>query len=91
MTESPVGIAKSAKVSVLAAAVWLAVPASAAANAGTPLLWLSLFHLTVGNALIGIVEGFVVGRLLRVPISKAQIHGVAPPLESATDEAPSQE
>jgi hypothetical protein len=32
------------------------------ANMGTPLMWASLFHLTVGNALIGCFEGWLIAR-----------------------------
>lgn len=34
-------------------------PSRAPANAGTPLMWASFFHLVLGNALIGVLEGLV--------------------------------
>ncbi len=33
------------------------------ANAGTPLMWAEAFHLLVGNALIGLLEGWLLTRL----------------------------
>lgn len=35
------------------------VPHIASANAGTPLMWAGMFHLLVGNALIGFCEGAI--------------------------------
>jgi hypothetical protein len=35
------------------------LPVVALADAGTPLMWLNFFHLVIGNALIGILEGFI--------------------------------
>ena len=40
-------------------AALLAVPVSAEANAGTPLMWAGMFHLAIGNLLIGILEGWL--------------------------------
>ncbi len=40
-------------------------PAVAYADAGTPLLWATGFHLLIGNALIGIAEGMVLAALFR--------------------------
>ena len=37
----------------------LAIASPARADAGTPLMWASLFHLVIGNALIGVLEGLV--------------------------------
>lgn len=54
--------------SCVAAALTLAgvlAPQVAVANAGTPLLWATAFHLLFGNALIGLGEAWVVSRLLR--------------------------
>ncbi len=51
--------------------LWLPVivlaftPAVAYADAGTPLLWASGFHLLIGNAVIGIAEGLILWRLFR--------------------------
>lgn len=41
------------------------IPSLALANAGTPLLWLSMLHLVLGNAVIGIIEGLIVSKLLK--------------------------
>lgn len=40
-------------------------PAVAHADAGTPLIWASAFHLVLGNAVIGIAEGLVLAMLFR--------------------------
>jgi hypothetical protein len=53
----------------LAIFVMLAViltPSAALANAGTPLLWAGIFHLSLGNALIGIGEGLLLSKLFKV-------------------------
>lgn len=50
---------------VLMAAI-AALPATAAANAGTPLMWVSTVHLLFGNAIIGMVEATIILLLLRV-------------------------
>lgn len=49
----------------------LATPAVAWANAGTPLLWAGAFHLVFGNAVIGVLEGLVLARLLGRPRLRA--------------------
>ncbi|MFK7820167.1 MAG: hypothetical protein AB8G99_15710 [Planctomycetaceae bacterium] len=36
------------------------------ANAGTPLLWAGLFHLLIGNFIVGILEGLAVARLAKL-------------------------
>ncbi len=41
-------------------------PAAAFADAGTPLMWLEISHLLVGNVLIGVLEGFVIARIFKV-------------------------
>jgi len=38
----------------------LLFPSAAYANAGTPLMWASILHLVFGNAIIGLIEGFIV-------------------------------
>ena len=40
-------------------------PAVAYADAGTPLMWAGLFHLLIGNAIIGVGEGLILSRLFR--------------------------
>jgi hypothetical protein len=35
------------------------------ADAGTPLMWTSMLHLLVGNALIGVGEGLLLVRLFK--------------------------
>jgi len=41
-------------------------PAAVEANAGTPLMWLGAFHLVIGNAIIGIVEGLLIAVVFKV-------------------------
>ena len=48
-----------------------ALPQQASANAGTPLMWAEMLHLAIGNALIGLLEGFLLVWLFRVPRAKA--------------------
>ena len=40
-------------------------PAVAYADAGTPLMWASMFHLVIGNAILGIGEGLILSLLFR--------------------------
>lgn len=47
------------------------LPLEASANAGTPLLWATMIHLVIGNAIIGIFEGIVLARFFGVPNGKA--------------------
>lgn len=47
------------------------LPQHAWANAGTPLMWAGMIHLVIGNAVIGLLEGFLLGWLFRVPRGKA--------------------
>lgn len=46
------------------------LPATAWANAGTPLIWASILHLLFGNALIGVFEGFLLHGVFKIPKSK---------------------
>jgi hypothetical protein len=46
----------------------VAFPATASANAGTPLMWAGFLHLTIGNAVIGIFEGFLIARFWKLPM-----------------------
>jgi hypothetical protein len=52
-------------------------PVQAYANAGTPLMWAGLLHLVLGNALIGVGEGFLLARMFS--ISKAKSIGIMIP------------
>ena len=42
-------------------------PSIASANAGTPLMWATMLHLTFGNAIIGLIEGLLLWRLFQAP------------------------
>lgn len=46
-------------------AATLLTPTFAHANAGTPLMWAGMFHLVVGNAVIGVIEGLLLARLFK--------------------------
>lgn len=50
--------------------ILLCFPSSAWANMGTPLMWATMFHLAIGNALIGVCEGALLGYLFDVPRGK---------------------
>ncbi|WP_309400366.1 hypothetical protein [Cerasicoccus maritimus] len=43
--------------------LFVLLPLSASANAGTPLMWASMAHLVLGNALIGLGEGLLLAIL----------------------------
>ena len=45
----------------------LAFPLSGRADVGTPLMWAGILHLFIGNALIGLLEGYLISRLFRIP------------------------
>lgn len=45
----------------------LAVSSVAYANAGTPLMWAGIFHLAVGNAIIGLFEGVALALVFKLP------------------------
>lgn len=51
--------------------VALLAPQQAWANAGTPLLWTELLHLSLGNALIGCLEGSLLARMFGTSRPKA--------------------
>jgi len=44
----------------------LLFPTAAFADAGTPMMWLGVFHLFIGNALVGLGEGLLIAWLFRV-------------------------
>lgn len=46
------------------------LPTAALANAGTPLMWASMLHLVLGNLLIGLLEGYLLAKLFRLPKGK---------------------
>ena len=54
-------------ITVLALVGLLAFPEHALANAGTPLVWAGILHLTVGNFLIGWGEGWLLAWLVARP------------------------
>ncbi len=47
------------------------IPSTASANAGTPLMWAAMFHLVLGNAMIGLIEGLLLAWLFKCPKRKA--------------------
>lgn len=46
-------------------------PSIAEANVGTPLMWATMLHMFIGNALIGVLEGTLLARFYRVSAVKA--------------------
>ncbi|MGZ3769408.1 MAG: hypothetical protein ACXVCP_03040 [Bdellovibrio sp.] len=57
---------KHKKLSAFAFTQLLLIPSLAFADAGTPLLWLSMLHLVIGNAIIGVIEGRIVSKLFKI-------------------------
>jgi hypothetical protein len=53
------------------------LPQQASANAGTPLMWAGMFHLLIGNALIGLIEGVLLARFFKVSRTKAVVSMIA--------------
>ena len=51
-------------------ALLLLTPATAQANAGTPLMWATLLHLFIGNLLIGVFEGYILGAVFKLPMGR---------------------
>jgi len=49
----------------------LYLPTSAYADAGTALMWVTVFHLLIGNALIGILEGIVIAKIFGVRLKRS--------------------
>jgi hypothetical protein len=47
------------------------------ANVGTPLMWAEMFHLSLGNLVIGTVEGLLIARLFKVPRRRAVVWMIA--------------
>lgn len=47
------------------------VPSTASANAGTPLMWATMLHLFLGNAVIGLVEGILLERLFKCGVRRS--------------------
>lgn len=54
------------KIGIIAVLGVLALPAPVMANAGTPLMWATMLHLALGNALIGLLEGVLLAKLFRL-------------------------
>lgn len=46
--------------------VLLCFPCAARADVGTPLMWATMFHLMIGNAVIGLVEGLLIAWVFRL-------------------------
>jgi hypothetical protein len=59
--------AKLVPAMVISIFILVAIPTLASANAGTTLLWFQMFHLVIGNALIGLVEGNVIAWQFKTP------------------------
>jgi hypothetical protein len=48
-------------------------PKAVLANAGSPMMWVGMFHLVVGNALIGILESLLVKKVQKLNIQPWKI------------------
>ena len=70
-TRHPVCHSKSQTIAFLTLGIALGTPSVVLANVGTPLIWATIFHLYVGNAFIGILEGTLLARVYIVPASRA--------------------
>ena len=46
------------------------IPSVATADAGTPLMWAGFYHLTLGNLVIGLVEGGILAAVFQTPPKK---------------------
>lgn len=68
---------------LIAVGLLAALPQQAWANAGTPLMWAGMLHLVFGNTLIGLLEGFLLGCMFRVPRGKAIVAMIAANYTSA--------
>ena len=55
---------------VIVLMVVLLFPLVARADSGTPLVWAGLLHLFIGNAFIGLLEGFLLVKLFKASSSK---------------------
>lgn len=56
---------------ILAAALLATATLPAHANAGTPLMWATAFHLVFGNLIIGLAEGVLLARVATAPYRRA--------------------
>jgi hypothetical protein len=62
---------------LLAVALAMLLPSTAFADVGTPLMWASMFHLAIGNAVIGVAEGLLVAWLFKAPPRRAVLTLIA--------------
>lgn len=67
---------------VLITIIALTLAAGAQANAGTPLMWASMFYLVLGNLLIGALEGSILKRLLHGKLELQRVDLIHPETES---------
>ncbi len=62
MSDARSGLPRRTTIGLAVASVF--IPSVSSANAGTPLMWATMAHLLVGNALLGLIEGALVARFL---------------------------
>lgn len=55
------------RLAVIVTALW---PATALADVGTPLVWGTAFHLFLGNALLGLAEGWLLARVFGLAVRR---------------------
>jgi len=60
---------RNKKITIIAFCLF-AMPAVVFANSGTPLVIATIFHLILGNALIGLLEGVLLARIFKLPMIK---------------------
>ena len=58
-------IMKKSKLIILIVLITL-FPSTVFANVATPIMWASFFHLFIGNAIIGIIEGLILIKLFKL-------------------------
>ncbi|MGP8019491.1 MAG: hypothetical protein ACLPRE_00620 [Limisphaerales bacterium] len=46
--------------------LFVSLPFTARADAGTPLMWAGMLHLVFGNAIIGVFEGLILARFFKL-------------------------
>lgn len=63
-------VASSRKLATLGWVGLLFFSFTASANAGTPLLWVSLFHLALGNFFLGLLEGALIAKFFHIPTGR---------------------
>jgi hypothetical protein len=56
---------------MICVALLVLLPTASWANAGTPLMWAGMLHLSLGNAIIGVIEGLLMARIFACPVARS--------------------